>query len=132
MKDIGPSIFTAATCEAIAFFIGLLTDVPALQNFCLVAGLGVVTDFVLQMTIFVGALSLDNRRIKDNRGDIVFCCKKYSETKPLRKEIVRTNFQKHFVPLLFTTPFKIAVGIITCGLVTLGFMAQSELILGLN
>lgn len=30
MKDIGPSIFTAASCEAIAFFIGLLTDVPAL------------------------------------------------------------------------------------------------------
>lgn len=47
LKDIGPSIFAAATCEALAFFIGLLTDVPALQNFCLVAGLGVVTDFVL-------------------------------------------------------------------------------------
>ena len=47
LKDIGPSIFAAATCEALAFFIGLLTDVPALQNLCLVAGLGVVTDFVL-------------------------------------------------------------------------------------
>lgn len=132
LKDIGPSIFTAASCEAIAFFIGLLTDVPALQNFCLVAGLGVVTDFILQMTIFVGALSLDNSRIKDNRGDIVFCCKKYTETKPVREEIVRTNFQKHFVPLLFTPLFKTVVGIITCCLVILGFMAQSELILGLN
>ena len=30
MKEIGPSIFTAAFCESIAFFIGLLTDVPAL------------------------------------------------------------------------------------------------------
>jgi uncharacterized membrane protein YdfJ with MMPL/SSD domain len=47
LKEIGPSIFTAATCEALAFFIGMLTDVPALQNFCLVAGLGVVADFVL-------------------------------------------------------------------------------------
>lgn len=63
MKEIGPSIFTAALCESIAFFIGLLTDVPALQNFCLVAGLGVMVDFVLQMTIFVGALALDARRI---------------------------------------------------------------------
>ena len=42
MKEIGPSIFTAALCESLAFFIGLVTDVPALQNFCLVAGLGVV------------------------------------------------------------------------------------------
>ena len=63
MKEIGPSIFTAALCESLAFFIGLLTDVPALQNFCLVAGLGVAVDFLLQMTIFVGALAIDNKRI---------------------------------------------------------------------
>jgi predicted RND superfamily exporter protein len=47
LKEIGPSIFTAALCESIAFFIGLLTDVPALRNFCLIAGIGVVADFVL-------------------------------------------------------------------------------------
>lgn len=47
MSDIGPSIFTAAFCEAVAFFIGMLTDVPALKSFCLVAGCGVITDFIL-------------------------------------------------------------------------------------
>lgn len=30
LKDIGPSIFAAAMCETIAFFVGMLTDVPAL------------------------------------------------------------------------------------------------------
>lgn len=72
LKDIGPSIFAAAVCESLAFFIGMLTDVPALQNFCLVAGLAVTVDFVLQMTVFVGALALDVKRIADNRADI--CC----------------------------------------------------------
>lgn len=76
MKEIGPSIFTAAFCESLAFFIGLLTDVPALQNFCLVAGLGVLIDFVLQMTIFVGALALDNKRINAGRADLIGCCVK--------------------------------------------------------
>lgn len=47
LKEIGPSIFTAAFCEALAFFIGMLTDQPATLNFCLVAGLGVVVDFIL-------------------------------------------------------------------------------------
>jgi Niemann-Pick C1 protein len=47
MKEIGPSIFTAAFCEALAFFIGMLTDVPALYSFCLVAGIAVVIDFFL-------------------------------------------------------------------------------------
>ena len=47
LKEIGPSIFAAAFCEALAFFIGMLTDVPALYSFCLVAGLSVIADFVL-------------------------------------------------------------------------------------
>lgn len=92
LKDIGPSIFAAATCEALAFFVGLLTDVPALQNFCLVAGLGVVTDFFLQMTIYIGALSLDNRRIAANRSDVVCCLKKREEVREVREEIIRTKF----------------------------------------
>jgi Niemann-Pick C1 protein len=44
MKEIGPSIFVAAFCEALAFFIGSQTNIPALQSFCLVAGLSVITD----------------------------------------------------------------------------------------
>lgn len=47
LKEIGPSIFAAAFCEALAFFIGMLTDVPALYSFCLVAGLSVIADFIL-------------------------------------------------------------------------------------
>lgn len=74
MKEIGPSIFTAALCESIAFFIGLLTDVPALRNFCLVAGLGVVADFILQLLIFVSALALDKQRIAAGRRDLICCC----------------------------------------------------------
>ena len=30
MKEIGPSIFAAAFCEALTFFIGMLTNIPAL------------------------------------------------------------------------------------------------------
>jgi Niemann-Pick C1 protein len=48
MKEIGPSIFTAA---------------PALWSFCLVAGLSVFADFILQITLFLAALTLDGKRI---------------------------------------------------------------------
>ena len=30
LQEIGPSIFVAAFCEALAFFIGMQTDIPAL------------------------------------------------------------------------------------------------------
>jgi len=46
MREIGPSIFVAAFCEALAFFIGQRTDIPALRSFCMVAGIAVLTDFV--------------------------------------------------------------------------------------
>lgn len=73
LKEIGPSIFAAAFCEALAFFIGMLTDVPALYSFCLVAGLSVLTDFLLQITFFIAALRFDGERIKKNNADIFFC-----------------------------------------------------------
>jgi Niemann-Pick C1 protein len=47
LKEIGPSIFTAALCESCAFLIGMLTDVPALKNFCLIAAVGVACNFLL-------------------------------------------------------------------------------------
>ena len=59
LKEVGPSIFTAAFCESLAFFIGMLTKVPALESFCLVAGIGVLVDFLLQLTVFCAALTLD-------------------------------------------------------------------------
>jgi len=46
LKEIGPSIFVAAFCEALAFFIGMQTNIPALKSFCMVAGLAVITDFI--------------------------------------------------------------------------------------
>lgn len=132
MKEIGPSIFTAAFCESIAFFIGLLTDVPALQNFCLVAGLGVVVDFLLQMTIFVGAMAIDNKRIQDGRADLVCGCRKIENPQPRREEYFRPVFNKQFVPLLFNPLSKIAILSITACLCIIGGMACQELVLGLN
>ena len=75
LKEIGPSIFTAAFCEALAFFIGMLCDIPALSSFCLVAGIAVIADFVLQMTFFLAVVSLDGKRIQSGRYDCCFCIK---------------------------------------------------------
>lgn len=100
MKEIGPSIFAAAFCEALAFFIGMLTGVPALSSFCLVAGIAVIGDFILQITFFVAALTLDGKRIQNNRADILFCMKIDKVKKP-RKEWIRSLFERFYVPFLF-------------------------------
>jgi Niemann-Pick C1 protein len=66
LKSVGASIFTAAFCEALAFFVGMLTTIPALTSFCLVAGIAVLVNFCLQITAFAAVLALDGRRIQNN------------------------------------------------------------------
>lgn len=131
MKEIGPSIFAAAFCESLAFFIGMLTDVPALYSFCLVAGVAVVADFILQITIFLAALALDGKRIQNNRADIVFCIKVEKQRVP-RKELVRSLFEKFFVPFIFNIWTQIVIfGIALC-LIVISIQACAKMKLGLN
>ena len=56
------------------------------------------------MTIFVAALSIERRRLQENRLDLLFCCVKSNDEKPRRDEIIRPLFQKHYVPLLYKMP----------------------------
>lgn len=131
MKEIGPSIFAAAFCEALAFFIGMLTDVPALFSFCLVAGLSVIADFVLQMTLFLAALTWDGKRIQENRADILFCVK-IEKRQKLRTEWIKTLFQDQFVPLVFNKVTQVVIfGIAFC-LLIISFMSCEKIKLGLN
>lgn len=131
LKEIGPSIFTAAFCEALAFFIGMLTDVPALWSFCLVAALAVIVDFILQITLFIAALTLDGKRIQQNRADIVFCHIS-SNVKHPRKEVIRSLFKQYFVPFVFNRVTEILIfGICIC-LFTIGIMSTMKVGLGLN
>ena len=92
LSRIGPSIFTTVFCRTIVFFFGMLTDIPVLNNFCLVAGLGIIIDFFLQMTMFIGALSIDMKRIRQGRADLLCCFVKVKEPAPRREEVFHPNF----------------------------------------
>ena len=92
LSNIGPSILTTVICRGVVFFIGLLTDIPVLNNFCLVAGIGIIVDLFLQMTIFVGALAIDIKRIRSGRADLICCFHKVSDPQPHREELFHPRF----------------------------------------
>ena len=58
LKEVGPSISTAAACEFLAFIVGYFTKIPALQSFCLVAALAVFFDYLFQITMFIAVLAM--------------------------------------------------------------------------
>jgi hypothetical protein len=50
--------------ELIIIFFGILTMVPAIQEFCVFACVGLIIDFFMQMIFFVTVLSIDIRRME--------------------------------------------------------------------
>jgi predicted RND superfamily exporter protein len=73
LKEVGPSIATATICEALAFLVGSLTKMPALQTFCLQATIAIIFNFLFQIFTFVVVLIYDEERRTSGRAD-VFCC----------------------------------------------------------
>ena len=107
------------------------TDIPALQSFCLVAGLGVVTDVLFQVCFFLPALYYDHLRIKAGRFDMC-CCIRADNPKPARSDIIRRFYTTHFVPFVFRKSTKVLTVAITIALAVIGGMSCHQLKRGLN
>jgi predicted RND superfamily exporter protein len=58
----GPSMLLCALTESTVFFIGSLTDMPAVRVFAINAGLAIVFNFILQITAFLALVKLDMDR----------------------------------------------------------------------
>ena len=98
----------------------------------MVAGLSVVFDFIFQICIFLPCLTLDKKRVMDNRYDIFCCMKKQGEVEKPREDIVRKHFNKHFVPFVFKKGTKLLTILITILLVVIGCMSTTKILRGLN
>uniref|UniRef100_A0A8C6V3J7 Niemann-Pick disease, type C1 n=1 Tax=Neogobius melanostomus TaxID=47308 RepID=A0A8C6V3J7_9GOBI len=62
LGDVAPSMFLSSFSETVAFFLGALSNMPAVRTFSMFAGLAVVIDFLLQISCFVSLLGLDAKR----------------------------------------------------------------------
>ncbi|XP_049770366.1 NPC intracellular cholesterol transporter 1-like isoform X1 [Schistocerca cancellata] len=72
LGQVGPSMLLTSVSESCCFFLGALSDMPAVRAFALYAGMALLVDFLLQVTCFVSLLSLDTLRQRANRLDV--CC----------------------------------------------------------
>ena len=62
LSRMGPSITLSAVCETVAFSLGALVGMPAVRNFAIYAAGAVAINAVLQVTVFVSAITIDLRR----------------------------------------------------------------------
>lgn len=62
LEKMGPSILLSSVTETVAFSLGALVPMPAVRNFALYAAGSVLLNAILQVTVFVSALTLDLKR----------------------------------------------------------------------
>ena len=133
LAEVGPSITTAAIGEFLSFLVGYLTDIPALESFCLCASFAVLINYFLQMTLFVAFVSLDDRRVDANRYDIVPCIKKTvgnSEHYEGKKSL--QSFALTYYDFIMQTPVKYIIITIYIGMTVVSVIAVFKFPLGLN
>ena len=70
---MGPSILLSASTETVAFAMGAFVGMPAVKNFAAYAAGAVFINAVLQVTMFVSVLAVNQRRVESLRADCFPC-----------------------------------------------------------
>ena len=135
---MGPSILLSASTETVAIALGAAVGMPAVKNFAAYAAGAVFINALLQITMFVSVLALNQRRVESRRADCFPLIKVgradsnaqgggqygFDEEGGLQKFI-----RKFYAPNLLNRKVKVAIVVVFLGIFTagLGLMPQVEL-----
>lgn len=74
LKRTGLSVLLTGLSNVSAFFAAALIPIPALRVFCLQAGILLLFNLAAMLLVFPAMVSLDLRRRRSGRADILCCC----------------------------------------------------------
>lgn len=80
MEEVGTSITLTTLTSTLAFGLGCLASVPAVYWLCLYAVPTILFVYLYQITFFVAAIIMDEKRIAENRRDLFRRCGKRKES----------------------------------------------------
>ncbi|MCJ1477839.1 hypothetical protein MMC13_006512 [Lambiella insularis] len=139
---MGPSILLSASTETIAFALGCFVGMPAVKNFAAYAAGAVFINAVLQVTMFVSVLALNQRRVESNRLDCFPFIKANAANgvqahggpgyKSDQESILQKFIRRTYAPTLLNRKVKVGVVVVFLGLFTAGIALIPEVALGLD
>lgn len=97
---VGPSMLLSSISQSCCFFLGALSDMPAVRAFAMYAGMSLLINFILQMTLFVALFSLDVAREEDNRFDVCCCIRQNKVEKDPDSRFLHKLFETTYAPFL--------------------------------
>lgn len=148
---MGPSILLSATTETVCFAMGAFVGMPAVRNFAVYAAGAVFINAVLQVTMFVSVLTLNQMRVEDYRADCFPCIQvqaarihlsgsngingagAYARSYEAPEEsLLEQLIRKHYAPNLLGKKAKLGVVMVFLGLFAAGVALIPEVKLGLD
>ncbi|XP_065341040.1 NPC intracellular cholesterol transporter 1 homolog 1b-like [Cloeon dipterum] len=115
LGHVGPSMLLTSVSEITCFFLGALSEMPAVNTFSLNAACALLIDFILQITCFVSLLVLDTKRQTSGRVDVLCCLKpnpkKTADVSPTSESrgFLYKFFGKYYAPFLMKEPTRLGV-----------------------
>lgn len=139
---MGPSILLSASTETIAFALGCFVGMPAVKNFAVYAAGAVFINAILQVTMFMSVLALNQKRVESNRVDC-FPCIKLKRSRNMhnfgevgyedqRESTLQRYIRKYYAPMLLKREVKVFVVAVFLGLLTSGAALIPKVALGLD
>ncbi|CAN7998812.1 unnamed protein product, partial [Ixodes hexagonus] len=114
--EVAPSMMLSSVSMSACFFIGALTETPAVRIFALYAGVALLINFFLQMTCFLSLFTLDTLRQEDGRLDLCFCIRASKKNRPTQNtSLLYKFFKKVYAPFLLNDSVRVVVMITFIG-----------------
>ncbi|CAG8950139.1 hypothetical protein HYFRA_00008374 [Hymenoscyphus fraxineus] len=144
---MGPSILLSAITETIAFALGAFVGMPAVRNFAIYAAGSVFINAILQVTMFISVLTLNQRRAEDHRADCFPCVRVkgaavhlsssngngYIASYEGQEEGTLQRFiRKIYAPAILGKKAKVGIVVVFLGIFTAGVSLIPEVALGLD
>lgn len=138
---MGPSILLSATTETVAFALGAAVGMPAVRNFAAYAAGAVFINALLQVTMFVSVLALNQRRVEASRADCVPCIRVSKADAAVNGGMLygmeeegslQRFIRKTYAPALLGKKAKVGIITVFLGLFTAGLALLPKVELGLD
>ncbi|KAB8345943.1 hypothetical protein FH972_022995 [Carpinus fangiana] len=137
---MGPSILLSASMETVAFALGAFVSMPAVRNFAAYAAGAVVINALLQVSMFVSVLALNQRRVEAGRADCVPCVRVKQpislDDNPVHnaqdEDSLQRFIRRTYAPALLGRKAKVAILTAFLGLFTIGLALLPTVELGLD
>ncbi|GJE84117.1 multidrug efflux transporter AcrB transmembrane domain-containing protein [Phanerochaete sordida] len=139
LAKMGPSILLSTITEFVAFALGAIVPMPAVRNFALYAAGSVLLNALLQVSVFISAMALDQRRIEANRVDCFPCVRLPSRIALLDPPQANSGLgmlgkfiRRHYAPFLLKPIVKGFVLLSFTGLLVCSVISIQHIELGLD